>query len=487
MNEPKENKFIDWRTTKRERISYYIGDNAKTLEGVLIQTFMTTFLLLSGVNLMAVATVTFIVKIIDALDDVIFGYLVDKLKPSQIRLIVKLGGNGKYLPWYRATFWIFPLVTVMLFQMPQGMGEWAKVAYFAVFYLLYDLTYTIIDIPMNSAIMTITDNPIERNAIVTNKNIITMIMSLLAAPLMFFLITENVGMSVKNVVLLMSVIFVVLMLPLVFVTKEHNVNATVDEEDRYSLKDMLVGLKNNKYLLLLLAITMIHGCFLTGDSIGLFVSYYLYGNSSILLIPALISIIPALVAQKVSEVLCKKYEVFRVCLFVQIIHLIFRIVIFIIGYGNIVVHITLLILVGIPSIMFFMATQYMILDCIEYGQYKSGMECAGISFALKSFVNKVTPSVASSLGLIVLGFFGWVSIQAESFAEIAEKNITQPASALTGLWIVNAGLIIIGVALSVVLLFFYRLKKSDVEVMIRVNKGEMSRDEAQAQLSHSYY
>jgi Na+/melibiose symporter-like transporter len=486
MKTPKENKRAEWQTNRKERISYYLGDNAKTLEGVLVTTFMTTFLLLSGINIVAVATVTLAVKIVDAFDDVIFGYLVDKLNPSQIGFLSKIGGNGKYLPWYRALFWIFPLATVLLFQMPQGLSDWAKVAYFAVFYLIYDISFTIVDIPMNSAIVTLTGNSDERNTLVTNKNIFTMVMSLIAAPVMYFLISEKVGLSVKNVVFLMSIVFVAAMLPMVFVTKEHNVNDKPEKDEKYTVKDMVRNVKNNKYLLLLLGATAVYGCCLTGDSISLFVSYYLYGDSTILLIPALVTIVPVLIAQKICERISSKYEKFHLCMIIQAVHLALRLGIYIIGYSNIVLHISLLILVAIPSIMFFMMTQYMMLDCIEYGEYKSGKECAGITFALKSFIVKATPSVASSLGLILLSLFGWVSIQAESFAEIAEKNITQPASAITGLWNVSAGPIIIGVALSIVLLFFYRLRGKDVEVMQKVNKGEMSREEAQVELSRPY-
>jgi Na+/melibiose symporter-like transporter len=477
---------IGWKTSKKERISYYIGDNAKTLEGSLVQAFMTTFLLLSGVNLVAVATVTLVVKIIDALDDVLFGYFVDKLNPAQVKFLAKLAGNGKYLPWYRLTFWMFPLATVLLFRMPQETSDWVKIAYFGVFYLLYDICFTIVDVPMNSAVMTITDSPEERNAIITNKAIITVVMSLIAAPLMNLLISEYVGMSISNVVLVMSIVFLAMMLPMVFVTKEHNAEIDPANEEKYTVKDMVQNVKGNKYLLLLFVSGIIYSCLKASDSISLFASYYLYGNSQILAIAAIAIIVPTLVMQKFAEAWCRKHENYKVCLIAQGTQLALRLLIFVLGYRNVYVHIVLLATAALPSITHHMATQYMMLDCIEYGKFKSGKECAGIVFAINSFITKVSASVASTLCLLVLSFFGWVTIQAESFAEIAEKGITQPASALSGLWFVYAGFFMLGTGLSLIPLFFYRLKNKDVKLISLANGGEISREEALSQLSQTY-
>lgn len=487
MEKAKESKYAGWLTTKKERISYYIGDNAKSLEGQLVQIFMTTFLLFSGVDLVKVATVTLVLKIIDALDDILFGYIVDRLKPTNVEFLARIGGHGKYLPWYRLTFWMFPLATVLLFQMPQAASDWAKITYFAVFYLLYDLTFTILDVPVNSVVMTLTDNIEERNAIVTNKAIITVLVVIIAVPLMNFLISEHVGMSIRSVVLLMSIVFVILMLPLAFVTKEHNAVALPKEEEKakFTLKDMLINLINNKLLLILFISNILYATFRTGDSITLFASYYLYGDSQLLVIPILLIMLPTLFMQKYAQQLCKKYDKYKVALIAQTIHFVLRLAVFAVGYKYLLLHIILLTVTAIPSIIHFMATQYMMLDSIEYGRFKSGQECSGFVFSLNSFTSKVTASAASSLCLIALSLFGWVPIQANSFAEIAEKGITQPASAVTGLWVVYAGFWVIGTGLSVLFLAFYRLNNKDADLMAKANSGEISHAEAAGSMSLS--
>lgn len=64
------------------------------------------FLLMQGIHPGKMAAITLFVKIIDSFDDVIFGFLIDR---------IKIKGSGKYLPWFRKTFWLFPLFTVLFF------------------------------------------------------------------------------------------------------------------------------------------------------------------------------------------------------------------------------------------------------------------------------------------------------------------------------------------------------------------------------------
>ena len=99
-----------WRTTKKERRRYIIGDLGRTLEGYIVTAMMSTFMIFQGINMTAIAGAMLIVKIIDAFDDVIFGYLVDRIHITKWKVFKKVTGEGKYLPWYRLTFSCFPFL-----------------------------------------------------------------------------------------------------------------------------------------------------------------------------------------------------------------------------------------------------------------------------------------------------------------------------------------------------------------------------------------
>ena len=138
-----------WRTTKKERRNYIIGDLGSTLEGYIVTALMSTFMIFQGIDMTAIAGAMLLVKIIDAFDDVIFGYFVDRIKIGEWKPFKKITGEGKYLPWYRLTFFLFPIFTALFFCMPMSWPAGAKIAWFFVFYLLYDLTYTLVEVPIS--------------------------------------------------------------------------------------------------------------------------------------------------------------------------------------------------------------------------------------------------------------------------------------------------------------------------------------------------
>ena len=74
---------------------------------------MTLFLIFQGIDQKLAAGVMLAVKIIDALDDVIFGYFIDRLHLEKLTVFRKITGEGKYLPWFWLTFALFPLFTIL--------------------------------------------------------------------------------------------------------------------------------------------------------------------------------------------------------------------------------------------------------------------------------------------------------------------------------------------------------------------------------------
>lgn len=115
--EMKKAEQAGWRTTKRERRAYIVGEIGQCCEGGIVTSFMTLFLVFQGIDLKLVAGVMLAVKIIDAVDDVVFGYFIDRLHIERITAFKKITGEGKYLPWFRLTFALFPLFTVLFFLM----------------------------------------------------------------------------------------------------------------------------------------------------------------------------------------------------------------------------------------------------------------------------------------------------------------------------------------------------------------------------------
>ena len=479
---------IGWKTTKKERRNYIIGDLGRTLEGYIVTALMSTFMIFQGLDLAAVSGAMLLVKIIDAFDDVIFGYLVDKLRVTEWKPFKKIVGEGKYLPWYRLTFIFFPIFTALFFCMPRSFGYAGKLIWFFVFYLLYDLTYTLVEVPMNSMIVTLTDNIKERNSILQTKTIANSMLTIAAGIIWTVAISEMVGIPVRTVAIVSSVAFFLMMLPMCKGVKEHNValaNVDPEENQKYTLRDMWNCVKTNKYLMVLLLSTVITSCLQTGGAVGLLVSYYHFGNSLVMAVPIIISLIPVLIAQMQTKQLVSKYGKLKVFMVCGVIGALIQLSIYFVGPVFWVCCALLVIQAPFGNISTVAKTFFMP-DTIEYTRYKTGKECSGICNSLSSFVTKLTSSVSSSLGLFILGLSNYISVPAESFEDIAAAGVTQPQEALDVMWLIYALIPLLGTLIGVLVMWFYKLKDEDVALMAKCNAGEITREECEAKLSRKY-
>jgi Na+/melibiose symporter-like transporter len=479
---------LGWKISKREKVAYILGRVGIYGEQALIPGMMNTFLLFNGISLTSVAIFTLLVKIVDALDDLLFGFLVDKIDLKKSKFLTKIAGSGRYMPWIRVFIWIFPLAVVLFFIMPSALSETGKIAWFTVTYLLYDFTYTLVDVPTQSLTMTITDVPEERNHLLTLGIIIITGVMYAMTMLQTVLIGEKVGMSVASVGVILAVIYAVCMVPFTARVREHNSEMkNVDEEksqENYTIREMFRAIKSNKPYLFLELSGLVRAVATTGTAVSLFVSYYLYGSATAMVIPGLVAMIAGVAAQMLAPKICEKFGNLNVCIFCVTIVGLGGVLLYFAGWANFALVVIYTILVGIFNSLQTMAGTYMILQTIDYGKYKNGRDTTGIFNSINTLLGKVAPSLASSLGLVILGACGWVTVNAESFADLAAQNVLQPASALRGLWSLNMLIPSAGSILSgLILLFFYHLSDKDAKLMSACMAGELSVEECEAQLS----
>lgn len=475
-----------WKIAKGEKAAYIAGRVGIYGEQGLIPGLMNTFLLFNGISLASVALFTLLVKIIDAIDDLLLGYLVDKLDLKRNKFLQKIGGDGKYMPWLRCFIWIFPMAVVLFFLMPASMSEGAKIAWFSVTYLLFDLTYTLVDVPCQSLTMTITDVPEERNSLLTiGMIVITGIMYVMAI-VQTVLISENVGMSIATVGIILAVIYAIPMIPFTLKVKEHNSemkNVEHKEHESYTIKEMLQAVIHNKPYLFLQLSGVIRAITTTGSAVGLFVSFYLYGSSTAMVLPGVVAMVLGLIIQMFSPKICEKFGNKNTVVTCMILSGISGIALHFAGWGNFSLVVIYTIINGVVGSLQTMGSTYMILQTIDYGKYVNNRDTTGIFNSINTFISKTAPSLASSLGLVILAACGWVTVNAESFADLAAQNVIQPDSALSGLWMLNVLIPSVGILVSgLLMLVFYKLTDEDARLMSKCVAGEISSEECEAKL-----
>lgn len=480
----------DWKTSLKERLSYSTGFSASVGESVLLQVWLTTYLLMTGMDVGVTAVALLIIKTIDAVDDMLFGWIVDRFNPANNRFLRKIVGTGRFIPWLRLCFAVMPVAVVLLYHIPEGVSEWVKVTWFCTAYLLADIGYTILDVPMNALLTTMTEEGGERDSIIMLRSFFMLLIAGSVYLGVTVLISEHVGISISSAITIFSVIMLICILPMIFNVRERAIMAVHTQEEeplrKFTFVESIKCLLQNRNLLAHQCGSLISGCLATGSAVSLFASYYLFGDSLFSLVLSVPTMVLTSLITFFVPKWARKHDKNRMRMVCLTIGLVTGPLIYFVGYKNIPLYLVVFFLNLIPTSIAGAISSYLVPNCIEYGKYKTGKDATGISFALGTFTAKFPSAIASSLGLWLLGLYGWVSIEAESFAEIAALGITQSESAIHGLWAITAGYPLIGTVLAYICYLFYNLTDKDAAIMAKCNTGEITREEAEKLLSKKY-
>ena len=467
------NHKSQYMTTSKERFSYWTYFVGQNIYYNITAVYISTYLAMQGISLAKVSLVLLIVKIWDAINDPIFGYIFDK---------VKFKNGLKSLPWLRIAVTFIPVVTIAVFAIPSGFGETGKLVWFGVAYVLWDTVYTLTDVPAYAMLNTMTDSLAERNALLSVNRVFSgggVVLYGVAVPMLV------ARMNATAAIAIVSVFSAITMIPLCLNCKERNYKPE-EEDENFSPRQMFRYLGKNKYLLTYYAGYMATDALKTANAVLLFVSFYLFNSVEFSVVLNLLNMVPGVFAAMAMPFLLKKFDKMKMLFSCNIINIVLGLAIYFLGYGNRTLFLVLTCIRTVPmsvvGILAFMFTP----DCAEYGQYKSGINAKGITFAIQTFSVKITGAVSSALALFLLGLFRWITVEAESFEELAAMNIQQSAGALNGLWIVYALVPVIGMIISTFFYLAYKLNDKDVQIMAKCNSGEITRAEAEKLLSRKY-
>lgn len=461
----------NWHTSPSERFSYYsffFGQNAVYN---LVSTLLTTYLLLLGLNAEKSAAVILAVKLWDAFNDVLFGVIFDK---------IKFKSGRKYLPWLKVSAIAVPIATVLMFVIPDAGSETLKLAWLAIAYIIWDTAYTICDVPIYGIITVITENLDERTSMLSYKSIYGGAGAGFCTLIGTVLISEHVGSDFSVIAIIIGVTAAITMLPVAFKAKER---APVVQTEEFTVRKMIKYLVTNKYLLIYYLGFFFYSSLNVSANMTLFVSFYLFHDSLFSLIITVIGLVPSLVCALFVPSLIRRFDKMKIYLVCVVLAVVTGLVTFFVGYENIIVYTILATIKAMPlaviGVMMFMFTP----DCAEYGKYMTGVDAKGITFALQTFAAKLTGAIAGSLGLLLMGIFGWKEVEADNFEVLQQMNVMQSDTALFGLWFTYALVPVIGVIIAGIVWLFYRLTDKQVQIMADYNMGRISREDADAGLA----
>ena len=390
-------------------------------------------------------------KIIDAITNIVMGYIIDRTKTKQ----------GKARPWLLLSAPLVAITGALLFTVPQA-SEGVQVIWIMLSYnLFYSFAYTIFNMSHNLMVPLSTRNTTDRGSLSVFNQIATIMMSGILVALVFpMVIMPMLGVDKAKWILVMGILSIVT-LPLIlleyYFTKERVTEESQDiEEKKIPFKTQLKIVFTDKYLLIVFAYFLIYTFGMSMKNLGLvyYCNYVLgtYNDGITQMLVSVIGGVPMGIGIFAVWPLAKKFGKRNVTMWGFVLYAVGSLICWLVPTNLVIVLVGQFIknIGGLPCAYVFMA---LFADTLDHLEWKSGVRCDGVAMSIYNVI-------ACALIGIVTGIFNGLLSSAGYIApslDAAGNTIaaTQPEAVLDMITFSFVGLeVFTGIILAVLLVFF---------------------------------
>ena len=395
----------------KAKLSYALGAVGKDMVYMLSASYVLYYFQdLLGVNAIAMGIILMAARVFDAFNDPIMGVIVAKTKTRW----------GKFRPWLLIGTLTNAVVLYLMFAAPPALDGAGLVAYAAVTYILWGVTYTMMDIPYWSMIPAFTEGGKERENLTTlartsagvGSAIVTVFTMMLVPMLGRIFAGADAGAKAVEVVGFKYFSLIVAALFILF-TVLTCVN--IKEKSTAEMKTVSVGqmfkalVQNDQAMTVTIAIVLINtAIYITSNLVIYFFKYDFGGtgwNDAYVLFNMFGGAIQVLSMMVFYPLLRKKFtslQIFYICLTMAIV-----------GYAVLLAlaftNMSSVFLLFIPAFFIFAAngmltviTTVFLANTVDYGQLKNGRRDESVIFSMQTFVVKLASGVAALVASICL-------------------------------------------------------------------------------------
>jgi Na+/melibiose symporter-like transporter len=447
-------KNESFRTSGVERWGFALFMAGQAIINAYVTAFLQLYLTDVGIAAVSVGILFLTARVWDAINNPIFGMILDKTNLK----------TGKFLPWLRISNIMLPLVTVLLFAVPHSMPTGWKLFWAFVAYLLYDIAYTMCDVPAYAMTSAVTDQVQERVNIMSRNSVLSSL-TVIAVSILAPQCYSALG-PFFTAIILGSVTAVMLSFMSRF-AKERYINK---DGEKTTLKSMWDYVKDNKYLRIsFCGIFVLNITSMTTTVMNYFTVNCL-GDIGMTTYIMIYIAIPALVMAAATPLLTKRFDKFHLLIFGIVGSASMSIVCFFAGYENFTVLSVLLIARSIFFGLQLLLQGTFTGDIVEYGEFITGKRLQGTAYSIQTTIFGLMNALPAAAAMFILGMFGFIEGQ----------NAVQTPEVVNLIWILFILSPVVGAALSLPIFAKYKLRDKTVQIMASANSGDMTREEANA-------
>ena len=462
----------------KDKLAYMCGDVGCNMSFALngyLMTFWTQYMGFSNnpdpaaasVETLAIwAIIILCLKIWDAINDPIIGGLVDLIKPKP--------GQSKFKPWI---FWgSFALIFAgaLCFIPIKTAPVPVKIIICVVGYLLWDMSYTIVNVPYGSLNSVITSNAEERAGLSTYRSIGAMVANIvlgMLVPAVIFDKENNIlGERLIVVGLICGIVGIICFQLLCRGTTERViVDYTAQEEakgEKFNYFRSLGAFFTNRAAVsyTIVSILQLVAMAFMQSMAGLFVQVTFPGFSQLSGVVTMLGMLPMVLIIPFAGKIVKKFGKKEASTWPNLLGVLSGIVALLVpaenfqGIAGVALWLVPSMFMGLAISVNSLVGWAMVADCIDYQEYKTGKREEGVVYATYSLGRKMAQGFGASLVSALLISTGYIST--------LEDITAQPAGTSTNIRVVLGVAYIICFVLQFVLLkWVYNLDEKTLKVV----------------------
>lgn len=451
----------------RQKAAFGIGAVGKDMVYALSANYVMYYYQdLLGLDASFVGIVLMAARIFDAANDPFMGVLVAKTKTRW----------GRFCPWLVSGTVLNAFVLFALFHAPNLSGA-GLLIFFPIVYVLWGVTYTMMDIPYWSMIPAITETPKDtENLSVIGRTCAGIGSAIVQVATMVTVQALGSGDERKGFGIYAAIIAVF------FVFAEILCAMNVRERSEASMETQTVRgmfsslFKNDQALIVVLSIVLIDTALYITSNLVIYFFKYDYGGAAwtgaytmFTIVGGAAQIIGMMVIYPLLRKKLDNTVIFKLCLVMEIAgYVLLLLFCMVLGLAHFLPALL------IPGVLIFAAngmltvlTTVFLSNSVDYGQIRTGHREESVIFSMQTFVVKASSGIAvlvAGVGLDLIGLNGNNSTE-----EAAQ--VVQSASTLTGLRLLMS---VIPMVLLIIALIVFKAKFKLTDEVVEENAAKVA-------------
>jgi sugar (glycoside-pentoside-hexuronide) transporter len=381
-----------------EKLTYssgILGQNMiYNMMAMYILFYFTDILLIPA----SIASVIIIIASLwDAINDPIMGMIADNTRTKW----------GKFRPYLLFGSFFIGIITVLCFSNITSSTN-SKIIYAAITYILWGMIFTSCDIPIWALSSVVSNKSEDKDKQVTYGKIGATIGVVISSVLSVPILKLFGGERAANAYFYLALIFAGIGCILMFITGIFARERIIPQKEKVPFRENIKTIIYNKPLLLLMiALFIVNFINSIRQSVQIYFAVYTWGDASYMTLIGLSLVVGMLIGMTISPLLLKKYSKRKIYIITCIIAALVSALPYFFDYSNIVLGLIFIGLSFLFSGIAMIVTTSMLMDTIDYAEYKNNFRSEGIVFSMNTFLTKLGATISRlilGLSLVVLKY-----------------------------------------------------------------------------------